>query len=186
MRFSRKPESLPARQKKHSLLCTSPSNHPATSLSRVHDWPGWLVFILYGDRSRIHRGRCYYSLPPSTRSCQDKTPGCDNLSLYSKHDPNSLNPPVDRTSSSRIGNSLRIIHRIYKTEGGLPAFYRGLAPNLIGNSTSWALYFMWYSSFKDAICTYRGREEWMLTSSDYFLASGSAGTYSYRKASAHL
>jgi Mitochondrial carrier protein. len=54
-------------------------------------------------------------------------------------------------------------------------FYRGLAPNLIGNSTSWALYFLCYSSLKDAICAYREREGWMLTSSDYFLASGTAG-----------
>ncbi|KAJ5147721.1 hypothetical protein N7526_001073 [Penicillium atrosanguineum] len=82
---------------------------------------------------------------------------------------------VDRTSSSRLGNSLRIAHRVFQTEGGLAAFYRGLAPNLIGNSTSWALYFLCYSSFKDAICSYREREGWMLTSSDYFLASGTAG-----------
>ncbi|KAJ5166518.1 uncharacterized protein N7482_005299 [Penicillium canariense] len=82
---------------------------------------------------------------------------------------------VDRSTSSRLGSSLRIIRGITTHEGGFTAFYRGLAPNLIGNSTSWGLYFLCYSSLKGAICTYRAQEEWMLTSSDYFLASGGAG-----------
>lgn len=77
---------------------------------------------------------------------------------------------------------MRIIRDISAHEGGLRAFYRGLAPNLIGNSTSWALYFLCYGSLKDAIRIYRGQEAWMLTSSDYFLASGAAGTYSQLKA----
>ncbi|KAJ5302042.1 hypothetical protein N7508_006905 [Penicillium antarcticum] len=82
---------------------------------------------------------------------------------------------VDRSSSSRLGNSLRIIREISHHEGGFAAFYRGLAPNLVGNSTSWALYFLCYSSLKDALRTYRQRSNHMLASSDYFLASGSAG-----------
>ncbi|KAJ5902494.1 hypothetical protein N7495_003022 [Penicillium taxi] len=81
---------------------------------------------------------------------------------------------VDRNSSSRLGNSIRIIKEIAKNEGGATAFYRGLAPNLLGNSTSWGLYFLLYSSLKDALCSYREQEAWMLTSSDYFLASGTA------------
>ncbi|KAK4501942.1 hypothetical protein PRZ48_007752 [Zasmidium cellare] len=60
------------------------------------------------------------------------------------------------------------------------AFYRGLMPNMIGNSVSWALYFMWYGNIKDLVRAARaageqehGRET--LTSSDYFLASGISG-----------
>lgn len=30
-----------------------------------------------------------------------------------------------------------------KNEGFAHGFYRGLNPNLLGNSVSWALYFMW-------------------------------------------
>ncbi|KAJ6023252.1 hypothetical protein N7499_008576 [Penicillium canescens] len=82
---------------------------------------------------------------------------------------------VDRSSSSRLGSSLRIIREISHHEGGFAAFYRGLAPNLVGNSTSWALYFFCYSSLKDALRIYRQRRNHMLASSDYFLASGSAG-----------
>ncbi|KAK3110461.1 mitochondrial FAD carrier protein flx1 [Teratosphaeriaceae sp. CCFEE 6253] len=53
-------------------------------------------------------------------------------------------------------------------------FYRGLMPNMLGNSTSWALYFMLYGTIKDRVRATRGggRE---LRSSDYFLASGLSG-----------
>lgn len=81
---------------------------------------------------------------------------------------------VDR-SSSRFGGSLRIIRNIFSHEGGCVAFYRGLTPNLIGNSTSWGLYFLCYSSLKDTIRAYREEREQILASSDYLLASGSAG-----------
>ncbi|KAJ5972654.1 uncharacterized protein N7479_002572 [Penicillium vulpinum] len=81
---------------------------------------------------------------------------------------------VDR-SSSRFGGSVRIIRKIFYNEGGYAAFYRGLTPNLIGNSTSWGLYFLCYSSLKDIIQSHREKREQILTSSDYLLASGSAG-----------
>ncbi|KAJ5173975.1 uncharacterized protein N7500_001906 [Penicillium coprophilum] len=81
---------------------------------------------------------------------------------------------VDR-SSSRFGGSLRIIRKIFYNEGGYAAFYRGLSPNLIGNSTSWGLYFLCYSSLKDTIRKHREQRKQILTSSDYLLASGSAG-----------
>ncbi|OQE21274.1 hypothetical protein PENSTE_c012G05861 [Penicillium steckii] len=82
---------------------------------------------------------------------------------------------VDRSSSSRLGSSLRIIRHIARNEGGIAAFYRGLGPNLVGNSTSWGLYFLCYGSFKDLFGNFRAREGSSLTSSDYFLASGAAG-----------
>ncbi|KAJ5663747.1 hypothetical protein N7507_004478 [Penicillium longicatenatum] len=81
---------------------------------------------------------------------------------------------VDRNATSRLGTSLYIVRDISRYEGGFAAFYRGLAPNLIGNSTSWALYFLFYGSLKNGISIYRGNS-WALTSFDYFLASGTAG-----------
>ncbi|KAJ5936451.1 hypothetical protein N7454_005086 [Penicillium verhagenii] len=81
---------------------------------------------------------------------------------------------VDRSATSRFGTSLQIIRDISRHEGGFTAFYRGLAPNLAGNSTSWALYFLLYGGLKDAIFTYKG-SSWALTSFDYFMASGTAG-----------
>ncbi|KAB8069791.1 mitochondrial carrier [Aspergillus leporis] len=82
---------------------------------------------------------------------------------------------VDRSSSSRVGGSLRIVREIFQNEGGVTAFYRGLTPNLIGNSTSWALYFLCYSNIKTAMRTWRSSQKQELASSDYFLASGVAG-----------
>jgi solute carrier family 25 folate transporter 32 len=86
-----------------------------------------------------------------------------------------LNYLVDRSSSSRLGSSLRIIREIFYHEGGLVAFYRGLTPNVIGNSTSWGLYFLCYGSLKDTIRAYRDKKGQILSSSDYFIASGGAG-----------
>jgi len=66
-----------------------------------------------------------------------------------------------------------------KTTAVARAFYRGLMPNMIGNSVSWALYFMFYGSLKDTLRSTRahnlstGSRE--LSSGDYFLASGLAG-----------
>ncbi|KAI9368012.1 mitochondrial carrier domain-containing protein [Aspergillus egyptiacus] len=89
---------------------------------------------------------------------------------------------VDRTSPSRVGSSLRIVRQILHNEGGFAAFYRGLTPNLIGNSSSWALYFLLYGDIKHMIGHSRlgGRPDGVqlqqqLTSSDYFIASGAAG-----------
>jgi solute carrier family 25 folate transporter 32 len=82
---------------------------------------------------------------------------------------------VDRSSSSRFGSSLKIAREIALHEGGVPAFYRGLTPNLIGNSVSWGLYFLWYSNLKDAISVLRGNRKDGLTSVDFFVASGTAG-----------
>lgn len=89
---------------------------------------------------------------------------------------------VDRSSSSRIGGSLRIICDISQHEGGITALYRGLSPNIIGNSTSWAIYFLCYGKSKDAVRTFRAPSDGHeLTSSDYFLASGTAGMHSTSK-----
>ncbi|KAK5107088.1 hypothetical protein LTR62_001872 [Meristemomyces frigidus] len=83
------------------------------------------------------------------------------------------------------GGSWRVLRTIYQEaapgpggtvnfNGAMKSFYRGLMPNMIGNSVSWALYFMWYGNIKDLVRSARGggRE---LRSSDYFLASGASG-----------
>ncbi|PGH31584.1 solute carrier family 25 (mitochondrial folate transporter), member 32 [[Emmonsia] crescens] len=83
---------------------------------------------------------------------------------------------VDRFSSSRVGNSLRIARGIARNEGGIIAgFYRGLTPNLLGNSVSWGLYFLWYSNIKNTLHVFHGSRKERLGSLDYFVASGVAG-----------
>ncbi|KAH0355854.1 hypothetical protein KCU83_g1544, partial [Aureobasidium melanogenum] len=81
---------------------------------------------------------------------------------------------VDPSTSSHLGDSVRIVKNIVKNEGGYSALYRGLMPNMVGNSVSWALYFLWYGNIKDLIKAARGNPD-VLTSYDYFLASGTSG-----------
>lgn len=88
-----------------------------------------------------------------------------------------LTTTVDRSSYSRVGGSLRVIRDIAQHEGGAAALYRGLTPNLVGNSSSWAIYFLCYGNIKDAMRQLRsGHREEELTSWNYFAASGTAGT----------
>ncbi|KAI9810965.1 MAG: hypothetical protein M1827_005696 [Pycnora praestabilis] len=81
---------------------------------------------------------------------------------------------LDRASSSRIGGSFRVIGDIARHEGSIAGFYRGLTPNIIGNSFSWALYFLWYGKIKDGLYAGRSTQDG-LSSLDYFLAAGAAG-----------
>lgn len=57
---------------------------------------------------------------------------------------------VEVSHKARPGDSMRIVRNILKNEGHWTALYRGLMPNMIGNSVSWALYFVWYVSCSTA------------------------------------
>ncbi|KAL8923393.1 MAG: hypothetical protein Q9172_003142 [Xanthocarpia lactea] len=81
---------------------------------------------------------------------------------------------VDRSSSSQAGTSLRLVQGILKNEGIANGLYRGLSPNLAGNSISWALYFLWYSEIKAGLQVYHASANG-LSYHDFFLASGVAG-----------
>ncbi|KAI9661986.1 MAG: hypothetical protein M1831_002901 [Alyxoria varia] len=81
---------------------------------------------------------------------------------------------VDLDSRSQVGGSLRVARELFKKEGFRHGYYRGLSPNIIGNSVSWALYFMWYGNIKDMLQAYRGAGS-KLHSIDYFVASGASG-----------
>lgn len=58
------------------------------------------------------------------------------------------------TTPNKLGASLAVIRDIARNEAvsregsvagsKLRAFYRGLTPNIVGNTAGWALYFMWY------------------------------------------
>ena len=99
---------------------------------------------------------------------------------------------IEQNERSRPGGSMRVMRRIaregmdsttrVRLAGVMQNFYRGLMPNMIGNSVSWALYFMFYGNVKDLIragrartnpSTKLGKQE--LSGSDYFVASGVAG-----------
>jgi solute carrier family 25 folate transporter 32 len=104
---------------------------------------------------------------------------------------------IEQNERSRPGGTLRVIRQIAseavrgttpemskamhtgraKSADLLRSFYRGLMPNMIGNSVSWALYFMWYGNIKDLVRAARHSSTGsrQLHSSDYFVASGVSG-----------
>jgi len=101
---------------------------------------------------------------------------------------------IEQNDRARIGGTWKVIRTIANEAAYGPspeharvvkagmndvvkAFYRGLMPNMIGNSVSWALYFMWYGNIKDLVRAARvkGGDPTQLRSSDYFLASGLSG-----------
>ncbi|ERF76310.1 hypothetical protein EPUS_04168 [Endocarpon pusillum Z07020] len=74
--------------------------------------------------------------------------------------------------------SLRILHTLITAEGPSPlrSLYRGLTPNLVGNSLGWSPYFLWYSQAQDVVRHLRHyRKDSQLSSLDYLTASLASG-----------
>lgn len=98
---------------------------------------------------------------------------------------------IEQNSRVRAGGTWRVVRQItneawheglhghgaFKDSAQVVrSFYRGLMPNMVGNSVSWGMYFMWYTNIKDLISSARGAHgEENLRSGDYFLASGASG-----------
>jgi primary-amine oxidase len=82
---------------------------------------------------------------------------------------------LNTQTRSRRGDSFRILRNVIKDEGGVKALYRGLWPNLLGNSLGWGLYFLFYGNLK-ALFQSRKREGEHLGSAEFFSASIVAGT----------
>ncbi|KAH3962168.1 hypothetical protein HBH98_220070 [Parastagonospora nodorum] len=81
---------------------------------------------------------------------------------------------LNTTSRSRPGDSFRILSAVVKDEGGVKALYRGLWPNLLGNSLGWGLYFLFYGNLKEVFQRRRAKGE-HLGSAEFFSASIIAG-----------
>jgi primary-amine oxidase len=81
---------------------------------------------------------------------------------------------LNTKSRSRPGDSFRILRNVVKDEGGVKALYRGLWPNLLGNSLGWGLYFLFYGNLK-ALFQNRKKEGEHLGSAEFFSASIVAG-----------
>jgi primary-amine oxidase len=81
---------------------------------------------------------------------------------------------LNTTTRSRLGDSFRILSNVVRDEGGIRALYRGLWPNLLGNSLGWGLYFLFYGNLKDVLKRRKGEGE-HLGSAEFFSASIVAG-----------
>ncbi|EXJ62715.1 hypothetical protein A1O7_03153 [Cladophialophora yegresii CBS 114405] len=88
---------------------------------------------------------------------------------------------VDTSSHPLLNSSRAVLRDILRNEGPtrFAALYRGLTPNLLGNSAGWALYFLWYREAQDVIRNLRGYNlGTQLTSVDYLAASSASGILS--------
>jgi primary-amine oxidase len=81
---------------------------------------------------------------------------------------------LNTTSRSRRGDSFRILRLVVRDEGGVRALYRGLWPNMLGNSLGWGLYFLFYGRAKEMLQRRKGKGE-HLGSAEFFGASIFAG-----------
>ena len=98
----------------------------------------------------------------------------------------NTNPRTIAQTSSRPAAlnsllSLRILHTLITAEGPSPfrSLYRGLTPNLVGNSLGWSLYFLWYSQAQDVVRHLRHYpKDSQLSSLDYLTASLASGILS--------
>lgn len=81
---------------------------------------------------------------------------------------------LNTASRSRAGDSFRILRNVVRDEGGIAALYRGLWPNLLGNSLGWGLYFLFYGNLKDLLQRRKPAGE-HLGSAEFFGASIVAG-----------
>jgi solute carrier family 25 (mitochondrial folate transporter), member 32 len=88
---------------------------------------------------------------------------------------------VDASSHPLLNSSRSVLRDLLRNEGPsrLAALYRGLTPNLVGNSAGWGLYFLWYREAQDVIRSVRGYSPaQQLTSIDYLTASSVSGILS--------
>ena len=81
---------------------------------------------------------------------------------------------MNTQTASRAGDSFRIFRHVTRDEGGVRALYRGLWPNMLGNSLGWGLYFLFYRNMKDLLQSRRAQGE-HLSSAEFFSASIVAG-----------
>jgi solute carrier family 25 (mitochondrial folate transporter), member 32 len=85
---------------------------------------------------------------------------------------------VDTSSHPLLNSSRAVFRDILRNEGPtrIAALYRGLTPNLVGNSAGWGLYFLWYRQAQDFIRNYRGYTATQpLSGIDYLFASAASG-----------
>ncbi|KAK9461277.1 mitochondrial carrier domain-containing protein [Lipomyces oligophaga] len=56
---------------------------------------------------------------------------------------------------SHIGSVLEVIRSLQESRRPFKEAYRGLIPNLVGNTMSWGAYFFWYEIFKNKLVRWR-------------------------------
>jgi len=89
---------------------------------------------------------------------------------------------IHRSASATPISSLSLLRTLARNEHPIQSFYRGLSPNLLGNASSWALFFYFKSMFETQLRRCHGRNsngtqisQQSLSTLDYFISSGLSG-----------
>ncbi|RMZ85956.1 hypothetical protein DV737_g272, partial [Chaetothyriales sp. CBS 132003] len=88
---------------------------------------------------------------------------------------------VDSSAHPLLNSSRSVLRDLLRNEGPsrIAALYRGLTPNLVGNSAGWALYFFFYKHAQDVVRQWRHYSAGQrLTGADYLAASAASGLLS--------
>ncbi|KAG9247094.1 mitochondrial carrier domain-containing protein [Calycina marina] len=81
-------------------------------------------------------------------------------------------------STSRKTSGFTILRGLLRNQKPVQSLYRGLSPNLVGNASSWAIFFYFKSLIESQLSSLHGSSrssQHGLMPSDYFLAAGLAG-----------
>lgn len=145
--YSKAPSTLTTDPLGHTLLTTTalesslqpPSNRPVSTTQQD--------FVL-NERSSMPRtypqpGTDHKLSPSIIDSTAGFTAGVVSTLAVHPFDVVKTRLQVNQSAKAQVGGSLRIARDIARNEGQWTGFYRGLTPNIIGNSVSWGLYFMW-------------------------------------------
>ncbi|KAI5819995.1 mitochondrial carrier domain-containing protein [Pyronema omphalodes] len=108
--------------------------------------------------------------PPSVvEPCAGLTAGLLSTLVVHPLDVIKIRLQIDRTPGvNKFGTSYRLLKNIHQLEGSL---YRGLAINVIGNMSSWGLFFFLYADFKKRIAAKDGS----VSDVGYWFTSAAAG-----------
>ncbi|KAI1663075.1 mitochondrial carrier [Daldinia decipiens] len=79
-----------------------------------------------------------------------------------------------RTSHQPL-TTVSLIRSLTRTPHPVASLYRGLAPNLLGNASSWASFFFFKARAERALLALKASPDVSLAPRDYFLSSGFAG-----------
>ncbi|KAI0884468.1 mitochondrial carrier [Annulohypoxylon maeteangense] len=82
---------------------------------------------------------------------------------------------IHQRAASNPLTTLTLIRTLTQTPHPLASLYRGLAPNLLGNASSWASFFFFKAWTERLLLALKPDNSRALSAHDYFLASGSAG-----------
>ncbi|KAK9352819.1 mitochondrial carrier domain-containing protein [Lipomyces doorenjongii] len=101
------------------------------------------------------------------------TAGCATTLIVHPLDLIKVRLQIDNKNRTHVGGIMHILRDLRQSQAPFKEAYRGLIPNLIGNTVSWGSYFFWYELIKSQIALVPGHED--LSFADYMLSAGTSG-----------